>query len=128
MSNIPMNLSEYIQLHIDIPFEWGKNDCVIFTIGWLEHRTKNDYLSRYKPWKSGRQAKKKLRGLKGLFFLFEQNLKQINPNMARDGDLTIFQGAAHLFSGRHIVSVGETGLVFTDRCIVKKAWTYKCQR
>lgn len=55
--------------------------------------------------------------------MLQTNLKPINPNMAQDGDLTIYQGAACLFSGRHIVSVGEEGLVFTDRSVVSEAWT-----
>jgi hypothetical protein len=118
-----MRLSEYISLHHNKPFKWGENDCCTFAIGWLEIETGRDYLTEFMPWRTARQATKKLRDLGGLFFLLSNNLKQINPNMARDGDLTIYQGATHLFSGRHIVSVGLNGLVFTDRSAAKEAWT-----
>lgn len=123
-----MSLSTYIQKHLTTPFTWGKNDCITFAVHWLEMETGRDYLTEHRPWRTARQAATKLRDLGGLFFLLDQNLKRINADMAHDGDLTIYQGAAHLFSGRHIVSVGESGLVFTDRRVVAEGWTYKCRQ
>ena len=123
-----MNLPTYIQTHTNKPFKWGTHDCITFSILWLEKQTGRDYLTEHRPWRTARQASKKLRDLGGLFFLFQNHLISINPNMAKDGDLTIYQGAAHLFSGRHIVSAGEDGLVFTDRSVVADAWTYKCHQ
>jgi len=117
-----MKLPEYIQTHINKRFEWGEHDCITFVIGWLELQTGKDYLSEHRPWRTAREASNKLRDLGGLFFLLQRNLKQINPNMAQDGDLTIYQDAAHIFSGRHIVSVGKEGLMFTDRTVAKEAW------
>lgn len=121
-----MRLSEYIQTHTNKPFEWGNNDCITFSIGYLNLATGRDYLAEHKPWRTAKEANKKLRALSGLFFLFDQNLKRIHPNMAQDGDLTIYRGVAHLFSGRHIVSVGHDGLVFTERSVAEEAWTYRC--
>jgi hypothetical protein len=118
-----MKLSTYIQTHLNAPFEWGANDCITFTVGFLELQTGRDYLTEHRPWRTAKQASKKLRDLGGLFFLFSSSLKQINPNMAKDGDLTILEGTACLFSGRHIVSAGEGGLVFRDRCCATVAWT-----
>src|SRR5687768_11351028 len=118
-----MTPSIYVQKHLKTPFKWGAHDCITFSIGWVEYKTGRDYLAEHRPWRTARQAAKKLRDLGGLFFLFQKNLQQINPNMAQDGDLTIYQGAAHLFIGRHIVSVGEQGLIFTDRLIAMEAWT-----
>src|SRR5690242_11865006 len=98
-----MRLSEYIQTHTNKRFKWGSHDCITFSIGWLEIKTGRDYLTGHLPWKTAREANKKLRALGGLFFLLSNNLKQINPNMAQDGDLTIVNGAVCLFSGRHVV-------------------------
>ena len=123
-----MRLPEYIQTHTNKPFKWGENDCILFAISWLQLATGKDYLTEHRPWRTARQAIKKLRDLGGLHFLFDSNLTRINPNIAQDGDLTIYQGAAHLFSGRHIVSVGEGGLVFTDRSIVADAWRHTCHQ
>ena len=118
-----MKLFEYISLHSDKKFEWGRNDCCTFIGGWLQIKTGRDYLSEHKPWSTAREAARKLSALGGIHVLLHSNLKAINPNMAKDGDLAIYQGAAHIFSGRHIVSVGIDGLVFTDRTVAKEAWT-----
>lgn len=120
-----MNLSEYIQAHLNKPFEWGVNDCITFSIGWLEHKTGRDYLTEHRPWRSAIEAHKKLRDLGGLFFLLSKDLDRVHPNMAQDGDISIYQDAGHLFSGRHIVSVGKSGLVVADRTLAEKAW--KCR-
>ena len=123
-----MRLPEYIQKHTNKPFRWGENDCILFAISWLQLATGKDYLAEHKPWRTAREASRKLRDLGGLLVLLNENLARINPNMAKDGDLTIYQGAAHLFSGRHIVSVGHTGLAFTDRAVAQDAWGYKCHQ
>ena len=102
------------------PFKWGANDCCTFVGEWIRIKTGRDYLTEHMPWSTARQATKKLKELGGIRALLQSNLKQINPNMAQDGDLAIYQGAAHLFSGRHIVSVGLDGLVFTDRTVQRR--------
>ncbi|WP_146164514.1 DUF6950 family protein [Nitrosospira sp. Nsp2] len=120
---MPMTLPEYITAHLTEPFKWGSHDCCTFIGAWIQIKTGRDYLTEHKPWRTARQATKKLRDLGGIRALFQGNLKEINPHMAKDGDLTIYQGTAHLFSGRHIVSVGLDGLIFTDRTVAMEAWT-----
>ena len=117
-----MTLHEYIAEHLTKKFKWGENDCCTFAVGWIEIRTGRDYLTAHRPWRTARQASMKLRDLRGLFFLFDENLQRINPNMAQDGDLTIIDGTASLFSGRHVVSVGIDGLVYNDRTRATCAW------
>ena len=119
-----MSLSEYLQRYSSKSFKWGTHDCITFCCGWIEDQTKHDYLKEHRPWRTARQASNKLRDLGGLFFLFDENLSRINPNLARDGDLTIHGNTAFLFSGRHIVSVGPDGLVFIDRMIALCAWRF----
>lgn len=63
-----MSLSEYIQTHINKPFKWGSNDCVTFAVGWLEIQTGRDYLTEHRPWTTAKQAARKLKDLRGLFF------------------------------------------------------------
>lgn len=117
-----MTLSDYITDHLGIPFAWGSNDCVLFAIGWLEHATGRDYLSPYKPWASAKEAIRKVDEAGGLESLFDAELHRINPHMAIDGDIALIDRTALLFSGPHIVSVGESGLVFLDRMDAKMAW------
>jgi hypothetical protein len=119
-----MNLSMYIQKNLKIPFQWGSNDCITFTCGWIQDQTGHDYLTAHRPWRTAREAHKKLRDLQGLFFLFDENFKRINPALAIDGDIAIYENTACIFSGRHIVSVGTDGLVFNDRIIASCAWRF----
>ena len=119
-----MRLSEYLQTFSNKPFEWGSNDCITFTCGWIQDQTGRDYLADHRPWRTAREAHKKLRDLQGLFFLFDENFKRINPSLAIDGDITIYENTACIFSGRHVVSVGTDGLVFNDRMIAPCAWRF----
>jgi hypothetical protein len=117
-----MMLFEYISLHASKPFKWGENDCCTFIGEWIRIKTGRDYLAEHKPWRTAKQASKKLRDLGGLPALLQSNLKQINPNLALDGDIAISNGTACLYSGRHIVSVGKDGLLFADRMLAESAW------
>lgn len=119
-----MTLPEYIASHLDRPFEWGGNDCVLFAIGWLEMATGRDYLGPYKPWSSAAEAIRKVDQAGGLAALFDARLDRINPRLAVDGDIALIDRTAFLFSGPHVVSVGERGLVFLDRMEATCAWHY----
>lgn len=117
-----MTLPEYIADHLGRPFVWGLNDCVLFAIGWLEIATGRDYLSAHKPWHTAKEAIRKVDALGGLEVMFDANLKRINPHMAQDGDIALIDRTTFLFSGPHVVSVGEGGLVFLNRMKAKAAW------
>ena len=119
-----MTLTDYITANLGKPFAWGTHDCILFTIGWLEIATGRDYLSAYKPWTSAKEAIRKVDEAGGLEDLFDAELQRINPNFAVDGDIALIDRTAFLFSGAHIVSVGEGGLVFLDRMEATCAWHY----
>lgn len=119
-----MTLAGYITSHLGRPFKWGEHDCVLFAVGWLEIATGRDYLGQYKPWSSAREATRKVSDAGGLEALFDANLQRINPHLAVDGDLALIDGTAFLFSGPHVVSVGEGGLVFKSRLDAGAAWHY----
>lgn len=117
-----MTLPEYITAHLGKPFAWGENDCILFAIGYLEIATGRDYLSQYKPWASAKDAIRKVDTAGGLEGLFDAQLAHVNPHLAVDGDIALIDRTAYLFSGPHIVSIGESGLVFVDRMSAKLAW------
>lgn len=119
-----MTLIEYITDHLQKPFAWGSNDCIHFAVGWIEIATKKDYLSEFKPWDSARTALLAVERAGGLEFQFNKHLTPIDPNYAHDGCVTVVERTAYIFSGAHIVSVGEDGLVFKKRSEAKCAWRY----
>jgi hypothetical protein len=116
-----MTLPEYIISKLNVPFEYGTNDCILFTIGWLELSTDKKYLPQEK-WNNEKQALRIIKKLGGLENQFDKHLKQIEPNFAKDGDLTIVDGISYLFSGSNIVSVSKNGLIYRNRMLAKKAW------
>jgi hypothetical protein len=118
-----MTLPEYIISKLNIPFEYGVNDCILFTIGWIEISTGKKYLPA-KLWKSEKEALKLIKKNGGLEKVFDEKFKQIEPNFAKDGDLTIVEGISFLFSGANIVSVGTNGLMTKNRMLAKKAWCH----
>lgn len=119
-----MTFPDYLTARLQMPFEWGIEDCICFAIGWVEIATGQDYLSAYRPWKTEKEALRLVKKLGGVEKLFDANLKRIHPNFACDGDLTLIDGTAYLFSGSHVVSVGKTGLVFRNRMEATCAWSY----
>jgi hypothetical protein len=123
-----MKLHDYITSHLGRPFQWGTHDCVLFAVGWLEIATGRDYLSPYKPWSTALEAARKVADAGGLDVLFDAELEPIDPNFAVDGDLAIIRGTAYLFSGPHVVSVGEDGLVFRDRFDAQYAWRHQTSK
>ena len=119
-----MTLPEYICSHLNMPFVWGENDCILFAIGWVEISTGKDYLAEHKPWNTAKQALRIVKNLGGLEATFDRLYERINPNMAKDGDLSLYNNAACLFTGRHIVGPSHTGLIHLDRTHTCHAWRY----
>jgi hypothetical protein len=113
----------YIAQHLNLPFEWGHNDCICFVVGWIEFATGFDYLSSYK-WASAKEAAELIKNLGGIEKMFNEHLEKINPNYAKDGDIALIDHTAFLFCGSRIVSVGKNGLVFKNRLEASCAWSF----
>ena len=89
-----MTLEDYIDSRLSMPFEWGKNDCIIFCSEAIKVVTGIDHLrlEKIKRWNSPLQAKKTLKKLKinTMFDLWDARFRQIkNTNKLRDGDVGV---------------------------------------
>ena len=118
-----MTLAQYITDRLKTPFAWGTHDCVCFAIGWLSIVAMEDLLAEYRRWKTEKKAKSIIKKLGGLELMFDKNLKRILPGYAKDGDVTLIDGTAYLFSGSQIVGPGKDGLVFKNRLEATCAWS-----
>lgn len=119
-----MNLADYITSKLTAPFEYGVNDCILFTIGWVEIATGKKYLPAT-IWKNEKEALRLIKKNGGLMAVFDKNFTPVEPNFARDGDLTLVDDIAYLFSGANLISVGQNGLVSKTRLTAMHAWTYE---
>lgn len=117
-------VADYIAGHLSVPFQWGVQDCVCFAIGWVQIATGIDYLGTYRPWNNREEAKKIIADLGGLELMFDKHLKRICPGFARDGDVTLVDGTAYIFSGPQIVGPGRRGLIFKNRLEATCAWSF----
>lgn len=116
-----MILADYILSKINTPFEYGVNDCVLFTIGWAEIAHGKKYLPS-KIWANEKEALKLIKKNGGIEKAFDENFNRIEPNYAKDGDITIVDGIAYIFSGSGLVSVGKNGTKIISRSESKIAW------
>lgn len=119
-----MKLADYITAHLQTPFKWGEHDCVCFAIGWLSLVAGRDLLASYGAWHDERSAKLAIENAGGLEAQFDQHLTRIQPGYAKNGDVTLVDGTAYLFSGAQIVGPGEHGLIFKSRMEAKCAWSF----
>jgi len=123
-----MKLFDYIAQRLNTPFCYGVNDCILFTVGWLEHATGIKYLPSEITWSSEKKALAELKKRGGIENIFDNHFKRIEPNFASDGDIALVDGVASIFSGAHCVSVGSTGLRFQNRTLAQIAWRIECQK
>jgi len=119
-----IHFHEYVQKHLTIPFEWGVNDCVTFSIGWGEIVRDEEILIQYLPWNNEQEAMDKIEMLGGLAVEFDKLFVRIEPNFANDGDLTVVNGCAMLFSGSKLVAPSHEGLKHLNRMETKCAWRF----
>jgi hypothetical protein len=118
-----MTLPDYITANLKTPFAWGSHDCVCFAVGWLSIVAMDDFLAEYRPWTTDKKARAIIKKLGGLDLMFDKKLKRILPSYARDGDVTLIDGTAYLFSGSQIVGPGKDGLIFKNRLEATCAWS-----
>ena len=117
-----MTLPEYIASNRRRPFEWGSFDCVLFVAGWVRLRTGVDQLAGLPAWTSEREARRVIASIGGLSAALDSRLVRIKPGMAIDGDIGIVENTLGVFTGRHIVAAGQSGLIFIDRMRAECAW------
>jgi hypothetical protein len=120
------------------PFEWGINDCSLFAADAIQSFTGTDLASDFRG---------KYTDEAGAFALIKTVtggttvadaaaycarkhglVERIHPLMAQRGDLVIVPDSGNLISavvhlnGRHVVTVGEKGLLRISIMLVKRAW------
>lgn len=120
-----MSLQAYLTTHLNTPFEWGSNDCVLFAAGWVQQATGRDPLDGVPKWRSMREALRTLKNMGGMERVLDDRFPRIPVRSAKDGDLALYRGCICIFNGSNIVGPYYTGLVFTKRSNAEFAWSVK---
>ena len=117
-----MTLHEYITAHLGEPFCYGQMDCVLFAAGWVKHATGRDLVAG-KKWDSEKEALRMVKAAGGLESAIDGLLARIPPNLAKDGDIALYDGCVMVFSGAYIVGPGKSGLDYINRTKACCAWS-----
>lgn len=116
-------LAEYIAERLKVPFAWGTNDCMTFSIGWAERATGKRLLPD-ELWDSEYQAARTIRDHGGLVQVLSDHFTPLHhANYAQDGDLAICAGVVSVVSGAHVVAPGKDGLTLKPRTGADHAWS-----
>jgi hypothetical protein len=124
--------------HAEDPFAWGTNDCCLFPANAIKSFTGVDlaadfrgkYTDEVSAFVSIREvANGATVGDAAAYCAGKYGLQEWDfPKKARRGDLVVIEqpggiiaGVVHL-NGRHVISVGEGGLVRLPITAVKRAW------
>jgi hypothetical protein len=109
------------------PFEWGQNDCCLFSANAVEAMTGVDYAKKYRGYKTKLGAAKKLKGL-GVEGVCNRELgESIHPKLCKRGDVVLFQNGQEqsigVCIGPKFAAIAENGLIILpmDRAIM--GWT-----
>lgn len=122
----PIRLSRFLDERRDMPFEWGKNDCLTFLAKGAEAMTGVDYYEEYSGYDNESDAYKKMEESGGIVKIISSHLGSGSKNIlkARRGDVALVKTpelTAGIVddSGRYIALVSKDGLV---RVPLEKAW------
>jgi hypothetical protein len=134
LENWHMRFSEFLRQSKDIPFEWGKNDCICFVAKAVESITGKDYLNSLDDWYSTKDGAYSFLNthfdgqIENVFLIYLGNPKE-NVRFAHRGDVVLVQYNGELVggliddSGRKIVCTGLKGLVRLPKSHALKYWS-----
>lgn len=126
-----MALSEYLKEMKDVPFEWGRNDCILFAAKGFERLTGKNHYAEYLGYSTEEEAKKILESNGGFDGIIG---KHIGPSKkdwrkAKRGDVCLMK-IPHITcgivddSGRFVAVPSEKGLVRRPLSDAWRVWIY----
>jgi hypothetical protein len=118
-------LQEYLQ-NVG-PFEWGANDCCMFSANAVLAMTGKDYAQPYRGYKTAKGALSRLKDI-GVEGLATQTWGQPKaPAYAQRGDVILYDcgkgDALGICTGDKIAVIGHEGLVILPMSDCLKAWS-----
>jgi len=116
--NVEIKLHNYVENQIGIPFEFGVNDCPLFTLGAIdimlntEHR--KDFIGKWHDQKSAWKYAKKNGDI--YEHLLKWDFKRVNIQFIQTGDIIIMvQDLAHAKKWRSVaVCIGSKVAIVTE--------------
>lgn len=108
------------------PFEWGKNDCCLFSANAVQVMTGVDPAKKYRGYKTKLGAAKKLKNISIEQAVTEVFGEPINPKLARRGDVILFetgqQQSVGVCVGTTFAAIAEEGVVLLPMTQAIMGW------
>lgn len=112
-------LQEYVDLHKDVPFEWGVFDCATFAFGWIDLNYGTTYVEdyitgRYECEKTAIEAAK-VTGPKWAYLEKKFSTRKVIDGLQNKGDILCYSyecwnPIAIVLSPNRVAVVSESGL------------------
>lgn len=126
----PRLMAEAIESRRTAAFEWGKNDCVLFTADIVKAMTDVDMMEEWRGKYDDKESAHRLIAANGGFEAFVENvcenhgLTEINPNFAQRGDIAFFDTipCVAIVTGAKSFAPAEDGLRSLKTRTAKKTW------
>ena len=110
-----------------MPFEWGKNDCVLFSADAVLAITGQDYAKEYRTYSSAKEAARLIKKLGGLEAIATSALGSPIPKAdLTAGDIALVTtpngNCLSVYGGSACVGPGKHGIILVGRENVLVAW------
>lgn len=124
-------LTEFISRHVDAPFVWGEADCALFLADWWMENHDFDPASHLRGAYSTEAGKSDIVASRGSLALLVSDIcssigarEILRHSEINAGDFGIIApGVGAIFNGQYWVARSESGLIFTQRARVWRAWS-----
>lgn len=120
---------EFVRQHLDLPFDWRKNNCCNFCSGYVKALTGLDHLGMEADVQDVRAALRAVRGYGDLTAAVTAKLGEpVDAAFAQRGDVVLIPNtegvgdSIGICTGASLVAPGETGLVFQPMSQATLAW------
>jgi hypothetical protein len=137
ISDWPTHLANFLAEKKDTPFEWGVNDCCLFTCDWLKILTgidpASDLRGKYTDALSAARILKEQAGIQNLVanYCKKYAWDEVSPSLAQRGDLIILQldetqgPALGICLGQNSAFAGQNGYILQPTLKAISTWHIK---
>lgn len=120
-------LVKYTESRRSMPFAWGSNDCVTFSMDWVLALRGVDPIADLRgQWRDASTAFEVIKSLGGLIEAADVRFKRIPTGFAQRGDIVAIPVDGHIglyvCSGSHAVGPGRDEMMLIDMGGAVAAW------
>ena len=125
ISTWEQRLSDYIASKLNEPFEYGVNDCSLFSAGAVEAMTEEDPMPEFRGKYDSLLTSVRViqdAGFADLEAVIDSKFPEVPIGFAKRGDLAFHDGSVGVIIGNEAVFVSDDGLIRTPRSEWTKTW------